>query len=122
MANPQLQAALRELLEHLYEVSQEHGEIFDTDCREQMFDAVYSGFIKPKPGYVLPDAFGLYQPEGNQTVRTALEKYIQTVVPVADGLGLSPQERLDAFQDYGVTVGEDGLSPDEFFGWLETVD
>ena len=116
----ELQDALKTLLDRLNAVSENHGEIFDTDVREQMFDAVYLSVLKPRPGYTLPERFGMYEPEGNQAVREALEAYAQQVLPLFEQLQFTPQQRLEAFQDAGATT-PDGLTPDEFFGYLETI-
>lgn len=112
------QQALHKLLNDLTEIAEDHEEIFDTDCREQLFDAVFAAFIKPKEAYVLTDKYGLYEAQGNARVKTALETYINTVKPLADQENLSAQARLDVFQD----SGDAEISADEFFGWLESVD
>ena len=119
MTQPQLQAALKNLLEDLNQIAENHGEIFDTDVREQLFEAVYVAYLRPREGYELPERFGLYEAEGNQQVRTALQKYLDTVLPLS--ADLNPQQRLDAFQDPEVTT-EDDLTPDEFFGWVDNLD
>jgi hypothetical protein len=115
-----LQQALHILLEQLLEISEEHGELFDTVVREQMFDAVFNGFIKPKENNGLPDNFGMFGPEGNQAVKKALQQYIDAAKPLAEQFNLSAQQRLEAFEDADVIVG-DTLTPDEFFGWVGTL-
>lgn len=116
----QLQQALQTLLEQLLAISEEHGEVFDTVVREHMHEAVFNSFIKPKENYVLPDYFGMFEDEGNQAVKKTLQQYIDTTKPLAEQLNLSAQQRLEAFEDASVMVG-DSLTPDEFFGWLGTL-
>lgn len=115
-----LQKALQTLLEQLLNISEEHGELFDTEVREQMRDAIHNSFITPKTGYVLPEKFGMYEAKANQAVKTALQHYADTVKPLAEVQHLSAQQRLEAFEDASVMAG-DGLTPDEFFGWLGTL-
>jgi hypothetical protein len=115
-----LQQALQTLLEQLLEISEQHGELFDTVVREQMFEAAMNSFMKPKPGFALPAKFGMYEDEGNKAVKRALQQYLDTVKPLAETQHLSPQQRLEAFEDATVMVG-DNLTPDEFFGWVGTL-
>ncbi|THF69308.1 hypothetical protein E7T06_12515 [Deinococcus sp. Arct2-2] len=115
---PELSQALRDLLGDLHAVSQAHGELHDTECRERLLDAVYLSFLQPRAGYELPHVFGLYAPEGNAQVRQALARYVQRAGPAARQQQLSAQQRLDAFQNPQV-LDPGGNSPDEYFGWLE---
>src|SRR5215475_2425259 len=123
-SDDELRKALEDLLKELVAVSKDHGEIFDTDVREQMFDAVYDGFLKPKEHYAPPENFGMFSDEGNQRVKAALENYIKRANARAEEIGLSdPNERLAAFQDteFSIGEGEDTVMFDDFFGWLESI-
>ncbi|GGJ55010.1 hypothetical protein [Deinococcus roseus] len=113
-----LNQALQDFLNDLNDVAEDHGEIFDTAVRENLFEAVYLGFLVPRAGYKLPDRFGMYSEAANAAIKTALQKYLDAAVPLA--ADLTPQERLDAFQNPEVQT-EDGLTPDEFFGWIENI-
>jgi hypothetical protein len=120
----ELRKALEDLLKELLAINKDHGEILDTDVREQMLDAVYNGFLKPKEHFVMPDRFGMFSDEGNQRVKAALESYIKRANQRAEEIGLSdPNERLAAFQDteFLVGEGEDTIMFDDFFGWLESI-
>jgi len=109
------QKVLEKLLNELEEIGEEHGEIYDTDCREQMSEAVFNGFIFEKEGYVLPDTFGLYEKDGNSAVKEVLSRYIEKMLPLAKES--SAKERLEMFQDE--VYSESGESADEFFGWVD---
>jgi hypothetical protein len=111
-----LQKALQTLLEQLLKISEEYGELFDTEVREQMREAVHNSFVEPTSGYVLPETFGMFEAEANQAVKAALQQYADTMKPLTDAQNLSAQQRLEAFEDATVMVGGD-LTPDEFFGW-----
>ena len=112
------QKVLEKLLNSLADIALENGEIYDTDCREQMSDAVFNAFIFEKKDYVIPKTFGLYDKEGNDAVYTALNTYITTMLPLAKEQ--SAEARLEMFQDD--VENEDGETPDEFFGWVDVED
>jgi len=112
------QKVLERLLNRLEEIAEEHGELYDTECREQMSKAVFNGFIFEKENYVMPNTFGLYEDEGNAKVKEALTTYIETMLPLAKEA--TAKERLEMFQDEVYT--ESGESQDEFFGWVDEND
>ena len=112
------QKVLETLLNELGEIAEEHGEIYDTECREQMSAAVFNGFIFAKKGYTLPNTFGLYEKDGNDAVKKSLDKYITEMLILAKES--SEKERLEMFQD--AVYNQDDESPDEFFGWVDEDD
>ncbi len=116
-----MKAHLQGLLDDLAAIGEQHDEIYDTDVKEQMAEAVWDGFIAPKSGYVLPDEFGMFSAEGNSAVKAALAKYIKSANETAAERGLrTSKERLDVFQDIEVALSVDGQTYDEFFGHLDT--
>lgn len=103
---------LSKLLNRLDAILKDHEEVGDTDVREQMYEAVYHGFIVQTVGYSLPAKFGMFEPAGDAAVRAALAEF----VPAACALGIStPQERFAAFQD-GSVLSDSGCPYDEYFG------
>ena len=112
------QKVLEILLNTLEDIGEEHGELYDTDCREQMSDAVFNGFIFEKENYVLPETFGLYEKDGNEAVKKALTIYIEEMLILVKDA--TPKERLEMFQDE--VYAEGGESQDEFFGWVDVDD
>ena len=106
---------LKALLNSLERLSEEHDEIFDTDVREELSEAVYGGFIEPNSTYQLPKTFEMFSDEGDAAVRRALAQFLAAACPIADELGWTKTQRLSAFQDLEVTSRE-GLTYDEFFG------
>lgn len=113
------QKTLELLLNTLEEIAQEHDELYDTDCREQMSEAIFNGFIFEKESYVMPNSFGLSKEEGNSAVKKALTTYIETMLPLAKEA--TPEERLEMFQDDDV-YSQSGEAPDDFFGWFDVED
>lgn len=116
-----MKAELKALLNRLETIAEEHGEVTDTDVREQMYAAVYHGFIAQTPGYELPTEFGLFEEEGNEAVRSALADFIEAARTAAQGDGLNTAEkRFDGFQD-GSVLSDGGSPYDEFFGHSESL-
>jgi hypothetical protein len=110
--NSQMKDELKNLLDRLEDIANEHEELFDTDVREQMYEAVYHGFIVQTPGYTLPNSFGVFEPAGNAKVRAALAEFIAAAKQSGPG---SSEERFADFQD-GTVLSKKGNPYDEFFG------
>ena len=108
--------ALKKLLTSLDKIMDKHEEIGDTDVREQMYEAVYHGFIKQAPNYELPNEFGMFKPDGNERVRKALKEFIEAGKAEAIKMELdTPEARFAAFQNPNAT-GRDDITYDEYFG------
>lgn len=107
--------ALRRLLDALDAIGEAHGEICDTEVREQMHEVIDESFIRPREGAEMPSDFGMFSPEANAAVRTALTAFVTDSSVVALREASTPQERLDAFQDATVFSGEE-MMYDDYFG------
>jgi hypothetical protein len=108
---------LQALLEDLDAIMDEHEEIGDTEVSIQMTNAVRDGFISPKSGYVLPDTFEMFTPQGDRKVRSALQRFLKKVAKVAVAEGLNtPEARLAAFQNIDV-VSEEGSCFNDYFSY-----
>jgi hypothetical protein len=111
--------ALKQLINALDKVFEEHDEVGDTAVREFKYDAVQKSFIVPQAGYELPEEFGMFSEEGNRKVRSALKKFLAHPEVAAAATKLkTPKERLDAFQNVDVESSE-GNTYDEYFGYAE---
>jgi hypothetical protein len=71
-----MEQVLAELLSRLLTVGQAHGELYDSEVRERLDDAVHHGFLIPTPGYHLPDTFAMYSAAGNRAVREVLAWFL----------------------------------------------
>lgn len=115
-----MEELLRQLLNRLEEIGRDHEELYDTDCREQMSDAVMSSFVRATNDLALPDTFGLYTAGANTAVREALSAYIDLARSKATDLGLHGfHDRLAAFQNQQVTSDEQGNFYDDYFGYSD---
>jgi hypothetical protein len=108
---------LRKLLERLAHIAEAHEEVYDSDVREAMRDAVFHGFLKRVPNFQMPATFETFRAEADQLVRDALVEYINEANSRADALGLGFRARYAAFQDEDVTVGPQQLNYGDFFGY-----
>jgi hypothetical protein len=70
-----VRAAVRALLDEMDAVCKNWPELTDTEVRGAMREDITDGFIDPKPGFVLPDDYGLSTPEGSAAVRAALARF-----------------------------------------------
>ncbi len=115
-----MKQALKELIDDLVKVDEEHEEVTDTDVREEMFTAIHQAFIEPKDKFKLPNDFAMFSPKGNKKVKEALQRFLSNPeVQTAAKELKRPQERLDAFQDLSVE-GSNGYTYDEFFGYADS--
>src|SRR5215468_3273097 len=95
-----MKKALKQLLDALDNIFEEHEELGDTAVRQFMYDAVHKSFIVPQAGYRLPDDFGMFSDNGNRKVKAALARFLTHPDLLAAAKQLqTPAERLDAFQD-----------------------
>ena len=109
-----LQSSLVALSLAMNLVFDDHGEITDTEIREQMFDVIFQGFIHQTPGYVVPETFDADSPEGDAAIRAVLTAFLKVAVPLATREGVdTPEKRLVAF------YSDSSLELDEFFGWMD---
>ena len=114
-----MEELLQRLMSRLERIAETHEEIYDTDVREQMSEAIFDGFIRPTSNFTLPNEFGMFSAEGNRLVKEAVAAYIPAANARAAALGLTSfRSRLDAFQNDNVQT-ESGQLPDEFFGWAD---
>src|SRR5262249_50621274 len=98
-----MKKALRSLLNAIGRIADRFEEVTDTEVRERMRAAIERSVIGPKKGYVLPDAFGMFSPQGDAKVKAALAKFIEAARLEAQQTGLSTRkQRLLAFQDLAV--------------------
>lgn len=111
-----MEQLLLELLERLEAIGDRDESLYDTAVREKMGDAVFFGFVKPQAGFVLPDDYGMPEPE-NREIRSALQEYIAKANDLAQQLGLNTfHERLGAVQNITVRTDQTNYY-DDFFGW-----
>ena len=107
------------LLNRLEAIGNVSDELYDTDVRERMYEAVLRGFLKPEPGYELGNEFGMFTPQGNRAVRSALSEYIVAANEMANEAGgMTFHQRLEAFQS-STAQSTNEQTHDEFFGWAD---
>jgi hypothetical protein len=113
-----METLLHELLARLAEIGEGHDEVYDSEVRERMRDAISNGFLRSVPGFEMPAKFGMYSEKGNQLVRRALAKYVVEANKKAEELGLDFRARYAAFQNEEIVVGSKEVTYGDFFGYV----
>ena len=114
-----MEQVLKNLLNQLDLISEENAEILDSDVRVQLSDALFNCYFDPIDDYDLPDDFGLFSDEGNQSLRAALKSFVNDAIAVAIQLNLkTPEEKLGEFQNDNVESNL-GSVYDDYFGFIE---
>jgi len=81
-----MQQLLLDLVLRLEAIGERDESLFDTVVREKMSDPIFYGFIKPEPGYILPDEYEM-PPEENLRIKAALGAYIEGAKSLAEAQG-----------------------------------
>ena len=91
-------------------------------CWTKCGDSITRALLKPEPGYSLPNEFGMFSAEGNAKVKSALSLLIDEAKIEVVGLDLflTPEARLDAFQDIEIR-SQQGNTYDEYFGHADGI-
>lgn len=114
-----METLLRELLHTLGEIGETHPELYDSDVREAMREAICHSFLKPDLDYSLPNDFKMASDQANLLVRRAIESYTTAAGSLADERGLDFKGRYAAFQNDEVEDnGPEHLTYDAAFGYV----
>lgn len=98
-----MEALLLELLHRLERLGEAHGDLYDSEAREQIGGIVMDGFVRRKPGFVMPDRLSMLSEAADLELRQALASYIENANKLADEIGLTSfHARLAAFQNPAV--------------------
>src|SRR6516164_4503770 len=96
---------LRELLERLEEIGDDHPELFDSDVRQAMSNALVDGLARLKPGFNLPVTLGMFSGDADEKVRTAIQTFLDVARRLAIEKGLATfHQRLAAIQNPAVVT------------------
>jgi hypothetical protein len=113
-----MEALLLELHCRLEKLGESHGELYDSEAREEIGGIVIDGFVRRKPGFKMPERLGMLSEAADLELRQALSAYIDGANKFADEIGFSSfHARLAAFQNPAVRT--DSAIPvdyDELFG------
>jgi hypothetical protein len=118
-----MEEILKLLLEELELIGKRHEELYDSEVTQAVGNAIMDGFIRNKPGFVVPTEFGMYSTSANEQVRRAVSNFVTAANSKAAELGTLPfRDRMAIVQNRGVRTTnrrdyEDffGHSPPEFY-------
>ena len=113
---PRFRKLLKRFLDDLERIGAKHGELYDTDVRERIADAVFMAFVLEKRDYALPAEYGMFSGRGNALVGKAVRKFVDAARKMATESNMNiPAKRLRALEDPTVaTRGGEGY--DAFLG------
>jgi hypothetical protein len=96
-----MEKLLLALLSRVEAVGDRNESLYDSVVRQRMGDAIFYGFFKAEPGFVLLDQFNHRMSEAdNRLVRDAITEFIEGARALATSAGLGTfHERLAAFQN-----------------------
>lgn len=111
-----MEELLRNFLNQLETIGQVHEDLFDSDVRQEVGNAVMNGFIRNSNGYLVPRDFGMQSEGGNEAVNATICSFVDRANSVAEERGIrSFHERLAAIQNRSVrSIG--GYDYEEFIG------
>lgn len=112
-----LEDLLRRMLEQLAVIGEEHEELYDSETRERMGDAVHYGFLLARGVEATPTDLGMLTDDANRAIRAVIVEYVRDANAVAEPLNMSFHDRLNAFQNNDVVVGKERQHYSDFFGW-----
>ncbi len=100
-----MEAALLKLLKTLESLGDVHEELYDSEVRERIGNAIMDGFVRNLPGYFVPRDLGMFSDEANCLVQHALEDYISLANHLCREKGITKfHDRLAAFQNRDARV------------------
>jgi hypothetical protein len=114
---------LSHFLQRLEELGRQYEELYDSDVRQAIGNAVMDGFVRARAGFVVPTDLGMFSEKANGALREAIQGYLAAANERAGELGIVAfRDRLAAVQrpDVRTPEGNDydeflGHSPPEFF-------
>jgi hypothetical protein len=112
-----MEELLHRLMTRLEEAAGSHPELYDTEVRDHLAEALLRGFVEQEADFEVPAALGLFTDEGNEAVRRILQDYLREARARAETLGLDREGRQAALWNYDVATDE-GQYADDFFGSL----
>jgi len=114
--HPVAWSSMASLLEDLESLAEEHEELFDTDVRERMWAIVDAVLIRQTSEVAVPDEIGMFTPEANEKVQSALLFNLQRLRETFAIFELDTErKRLDSFFNPRLRT-ERGRRVDDFFG------
>jgi hypothetical protein len=118
-----MEELLLTLLSRLEAVGDRNEFLYDSVVRQRMGDAIFHGFIKAEPGFVLPREFNHRMSDADyRLVRDAIGEFIEKARALAGSAALDTfHKRLAAFQNCEVRTPVKKNDTEDLFGWSDPV-
>ena len=109
-------SSLAALLEDLETVGHEHEEIFDTDVRERLWTFLEARFIQHDKKTSIPAEFGMFTPEGNESIRAVFARNTEHLDTIIDVFSLDTYEKRKLTLTNPKLTSAAGNRLDDLFG------
>lgn len=97
-----LEDLLQRVLDRLMNIGEQHQELYDSEVRERLGDAVMDGFVRAQGVKAVPIDLGMLSDDANRAVRAVIVAYIEDANAAAEPLAMSFFDRLNAVQNRNV--------------------
>ena len=116
--------AVKELLDNLERVFDDHGEIGDTMTREYSNAVIYNKFVHAKQNYKIYPEFEMFSEEGNARIQQALINFFEhpDVQAVLASDSLTAEDRRKMFTHCHIISSKYNFGYDTFFGGMDEID
>src|SRR5688572_18661759 len=108
-----MREVLIRFLDALESIGVDHEEVYDTDVRERLAEAIERNLIAPGASVNVPAKLGMFSDEADERVVAALHRYLTDARRRADELGLDEAARRTAVWD-PEAASTSGATVDEF--------
>jgi len=115
--------AVKELLDNLERVFDDHAEIGDTMTRECSNAVIFNKFVHAKQNYEIYPEFEMYSEEGNIRIQQALIHFFEhpDVQAVLATDSLTAEDRRIMFTHNHIISSKYGFGYDTFFGGMDEI-
>jgi len=114
-----METALRQFLERLEAIEEDHDGLGDTNVREHMGADILRGFFRLQPEFTPSGEYGM-DPETNRLIARFIGRFVTAARAAAEQEGIDTfHMRVHAFQDDEVRTVS-GSNYNDFFGVVDT--
>lgn len=113
--------AVKELLDNLEQVFDDHNEIGDTTTRECSNEVIYNKFMLAKENYQIYPEFEMFSEEGNVRIQQALIQFFEhsEVQDVLANDSFTSEDRRKMFTHNHIMSSKHHFGYDTFFGGMD---
>lgn len=113
--------AVKELLDNLEQVFEDHNEIGDTTTRQCSHEVIYQKFVKAQLNYEIYPEFEMFSDEGNVSIQQVLILFFEhpQVQSVLASDSFTAEDRRKMFTHSHIISSKYHFGYDTFFGGMD---